>query len=100
MVILFALAIFSCKKNNNSGQVVTADATIINSGPVAADGCGWVVRINGSDSTYSPTNLATQYKIDSLQVHITYKRLSQRFSCGAIGGGIPAIQINAISKKN
>ena len=80
--------------------MVTVDATIINSGPVEVDGCGWLIKINGSDSTYSPTNLATQYKVDSLQVRITYKRLSQRFLCGVAGSGISEIQINAISKKN
>ncbi len=104
VVMLFTLAILSCKKNNNTAQMVTADATIINEGPVAADGCGWVVRINGSDSTYSPTNLAAQYQVDSLQVHIKYQRLSQRFLCGFINlpkseAGIPEIQINSISKK-
>ena len=78
MLILFNLSVLSCKKNNTK-QMITANATIINTGPVAVDGCGWIVKINGSDSTYSPTNLATQYQVDSLQVRITYQRLSERF---------------------
>jgi hypothetical protein len=102
ILALGIIATTSCKKNNSS-RILVDNALIINEGDPAADGCGWVVRVNG-DSTYSPVNLATAYKVDSLKVHITYQKLSQKFLCGDFVGpslvspGITEIQINAISK--
>lgn len=56
-------------------------ATIRDYGPVAADGCGWVVQL--SDSVYKPQEeLPEAFQIDSLEVEIKYKVLSSRAPCG------------------
>jgi hypothetical protein len=84
----------SCKKDN-TGHIAT-NAIIINSGPVAADGCGWLVKINGTNEEYSPINLSATYQTDSLKVSITYHVLTTKLSCGSFSGGITQIQLNAI----
>ena len=104
MVMLISLAALSCKKNNST-KWITANATIINEGDVAADGCGWLVKINRPDSSiYSPINLATAYKVNNLQVNITYQILTDKLACGGLpeplDGGLTEIQVIAIRKNN
>jgi hypothetical protein len=96
-VILIAVA-SSCKKGNNSKSTVhsTANAIIINSGPVAADGCGWLVKITGTNEEYSPINLSSTYERDTLKVNITYHVLTTKLSCGMAGGGMTQIQLDVI----
>jgi hypothetical protein len=102
ILALGVVAATSCKKSS-SAKILVNNATMVNEVDPAADGCGWVVRIDG-DSTYSPVNLATAYKVDSLKVHVTYQKLSAKYSCGDFVGpnlvspGITEIQINAISR--
>ena len=101
-VLLIAIVVPGCKKDSNGKTTAhsTANAIIINTGPVAADGCGWLVKINGTNQEYSPVNLSSTYQIDSLKVNITYHVLTTRFSCGNLAGnpGIAQIQLDAISK--
>jgi hypothetical protein len=100
MVLFFALTILSCKKNNGTAQLVTADATIINGGPAAADGCGWLIKIDATDSIYNAPNLTAKYQVDRLKVNITYHKLSTRFYCGdvvpALDPGMTEIQLTTI----
>jgi hypothetical protein len=106
IVIIFILAssltMLSCKKHNPVPitEELTADATVINSGDPAADGCGWLIKISGTDSTYSPKNLPVLDEIANLKVHITYKRLSTKFQCGWLPGSGPTqIQLDAVIKQ-
>jgi hypothetical protein len=93
----------SCKKNAATMTIRIAgeDAIILNTGDIAADGCGWQIKI--ADSYYSPKNLADQFKVDSLKVRIDYHELKTRFYCSQIannpGNGIPEIQIDGIVKR-
>jgi hypothetical protein len=97
ILVLPALIISSCKKGTND---IKANAIIIDTGDPAADGCGWLIKINSTDSTYSPKNLPVLYQIDSLKVHISYKRLTTRFGCGmSPGHGYYQIQLDAITKE-
>ena len=89
---VFALSFSACKKD----QPVFTDATVINAGAVAADGCGWVIRIG--DTNYSPTNLADQYKETELKVSIRYQPLNTKFECGW-GAKIPEIKLLEIKKR-
>ncbi|MDB5125421.1 MAG: hypothetical protein JWP94_3550 [Mucilaginibacter sp.] len=100
-----ALTMLSCKKHPiNLGKpgatVITGDATITYWGSPAADGCGWLIEINGTNNSYSPANLPDIYKTASLKVHISYEILSTRFQCGmAATSGFPQIQLDAIAKQ-
>lgn len=93
----------SCKKAGNTKQVLTADATIINEGPPAADGCGWLIKIDATDSIYNAPNLDAKYQVDNLKLNITYHKLSTRFYCGDIvitkDPGITEIQLNTIKTR-
>jgi len=61
-------------------QLIKKDATIIDMGPVATDGCGWKVKI---DTTYyHPTNLPDAYKQNNLKVKVSYNLLNSKFQCG------------------
>ena len=91
-------AIWSCNKENKVKQTYTEDAIIINTGPVAADGCGWELKTS-TDSIYSPVNLDAQYQVNNLNVHITYEKPGTKFRCGMLAKnpGVTQIQLDNIS---
>jgi hypothetical protein len=90
--VIFSLSISACKKNDT---LSFTDATVINAGAVAADGCGWVIRIG--DTNYSPTNLDDKYKEDKVKVRIRYQNLKSKFECGW-GQKIDEIKLLEITK--
>jgi hypothetical protein len=91
--LIFALSTLACRK---SDQPVFTDATVINGGAVAADGCGWIIRIG--DINYSPTNLDDTYKETELKVSIRYQTLGSKFTCGW-GQKIDEIKLLEIKKR-
>ncbi len=95
LLFLFILVVSfgACKKDSG---LIAAEAKIINSGAVAADGCGWLIKIG--DVNYSPTNLDNKYKETELQVVLTYKVLPSKFVCGW-GNKIDEIEIVNINRK-
>jgi hypothetical protein len=101
-IVFFAIIITSCKKTTN--PAITApkntNAIIIYTGEVAADGCGWLVKINDTGEEYSPVNLSPAFQKDSLKVNITFSVLTTKFACGSLANnpGITQIQIGSISK--
>ena len=75
------------------------NATVTFSGGVAADGCGWLIKLdNNNEGVYSPLKLPAKYRKDSLKIYITYEILMTRFQCGPRPGNGP-VQINIISIK-
>jgi hypothetical protein len=95
LIVLFSAAIIvSCKKDTN---LLASDATIINTGPVAVDGCGWLIKLT-NDSVYNATNLDTVYQKQNLKVTIAYHLLTTKFHCGFVAG-IPQIELKSIKKQ-
>jgi len=92
--LILALLFFSCKEQCENGM--SASATIVYSGMLAADGCEWVVRIDSI--SYHPEALDSIYMKDSLRLKICYEETNDRFSCGLIPGGIPVIRLIDIKK--
>jgi len=92
-LLLFAVPV-SCKKD---GNLLTANATIIDTGSVAVDGCGWLIKLN-DNTTYEATNLATDFQKNNLQIRISYHLLTTKFQCGNSppGGGITQIELKTI----
>lgn len=91
-LLVIALALFSftaCDKDENE-----AYAYVINLGPEALDGCGWVLRIDNVD--YSPVNLSTEFQQDSLYVEVEYDLLESKHVCGLQATEIPEIEIEEI----
>lgn len=91
--LVFMLSISACRKNDG---LVFTDATVVNMGAVAADGCGWVIKVD--DTNYSPTNLDDKYKEDKLKVSIRYQKLNSKFQCGW-GAKIDEIKLLDIRKR-
>lgn len=96
-------AVLSCKKSDHATNIINADATIINTGPQAADGCGWLIQTDSPDSTFNVPDLPAKYMINNLKVHITYHKLATRFYCGDVprsqDNGITEIQLDAIATR-
>jgi hypothetical protein len=101
-VIVILAIVSGCKKENGSTHI-TPNAVIVFSGEIAADGCGWLVKVDGINEEYSPVNLSTAYQKDSLKVKITYHILTTKQHCGAFNGGsgeggITQIHLDAIAQ--
>jgi len=98
----------SCKKgsspqNHNpivNKSTLNSNATIHYTGPVAADGCSWLISLDADSTEYSPINLPENFKKDSLKVIVSYKHLNTRFHCGMLANspGIPEVEIQSIQK--
>jgi hypothetical protein len=77
VALLTVTSISFCKKEP---KLLTAKATIIDMGQPAADGCGWMVKI---DSTYyNPVNLPDDYKKANTTIKISYYLLATKYQCG------------------
>ena len=97
MVALVVITAMACNKSNNENAAVITEAVVINSGAVAADGCGWIIKIPVTDSTYSPVNLAEDYKVNNLKVKVRFHPMSTKFTCGW-GAKIREVTIDNITK--
>jgi hypothetical protein len=97
-----AMGLFSmltmCKKGD---KILNADATVINMGDPASDGCGWWIKI---DSTlyYKPKSLAASFQKNNLKVNISYIVLDTKYHCGHTDKetGPIEIDIKNIAEKN
>ena len=94
--LLIAITFFfsSCTKDKSCEDCLNesdyTNATIIFSGPVETDGCGWLVKIDDTHS-YHPDVLDIAFQQDQLPVKIAYKLTPDKFICG-----IAALQITVI----
>ncbi len=106
ILALSICVILSCKKSDHSrgaSKIISADATIINTGPQAADGCGWLIQTDIADSTFNVPDLPVQYQVNNLKVHIAYHTLATRFYCGQVpvgkDPGITEIKLDTIKTR-
>ena len=100
IVFTLTILLFSCKKENSCKKCHEKDyksATVIWSGPVAADGCDWLIKIDSSHY-YHPDTLAADFKYNELNVKICYQEVSDKFYCGFTGSGMPVIHVIDIRK--
>jgi len=99
LVAFASFTFFACTKTDDKNAAVITDAIVYNSGAVASDGCGWIIKIPATDSTYSPVNLSDSYKINNLKIHVRYHPLSTKFTCGW-GTKLREISIDNIARSN
>lgn len=86
----------SCELCGRPGELLKAQ--VIDAGLVAADGCGWVLRVGSSD--LHPNNLPDSFKISQLPVTVSFKLKEQEFPCGLMGrGGLPVVEITSIKRR-
>lgn len=88
-LLAFTTVLLSCKKEESAQK---ANATIVYTGALEVDGCGWLVRIDSTATKpnytyYSPTNLDKKYQVNNLRVSINYKQLSTKLNCGDLPNG-------------
>lgn len=67
---------------------------IIYSGEVAADGCGWLVKVG--TNWYHPESLSEEFKKTDLEVFVCFEFTGEKFYCGLSGEGVPVIKIKDI----
>jgi len=79
-LIVFAsifLIVSCCNENFQNSKY--HNGLVLDYGNPAADGCGWVIKIN--DTIYAPIELDTKFCKDSLEIYIDYKVLSSTRNC-------------------
>ena len=96
---LITLIALSCNKGNTTAVkplLSGVKATIVYTGPVAADGCGYLVQLD-SATWYHADNLPAQFQKDKLTVTIAYNVSTAIFQCVMTPDPhIPVIHINNI----
>lgn len=100
-LVVLAVVLFSCKKDKScekcNSETGFVEATVIYSGPMEADGCGWLVKV-GADHYYHPRELDSDFRQNELAVRICYETTGDKFICGIGALGIPVIDILSIEK--
>ena len=102
LIAALACFTFSCKKEKSCegcvGDAIYKNATIIYSGPVEADGCGWLIKTDDSHN-FHPDALSSSFQEDLLPVKITYTLTTDNFICGIAALQIPVIHLTSIQKR-
>ncbi len=75
--LILLLMLGACVKPKNK---CTAEGLVHYTGPVAGDGCDWLININGVD--YHPKFLSVSYQQDSLIMSMNYQLTGDTFLCG------------------
>ncbi|MEZ5057124.1 MAG: Kazal-type serine protease inhibitor [Saprospiraceae bacterium] len=79
----------------------THNATIYDTGPIAADGCGWQIALDvmDDDIRYNPSNLSNDFKEDKLKVRVTFKKQLSSIQCGLAGTSFQEVEIIDIKRR-
>ena len=103
----FLLAL-ACKKNTATAveEGFTIDGKVIYTGPIAADGCEWMVEVDSvKHELWHADNLDASYQVNQQKVHLTYHKVRSNWSCGQIpvqpadANKLNAIYIDEINKR-
>jgi hypothetical protein len=99
---LVATIALSCHKGSTIAvkpTITGIKAIIINTGNIAADGCGYLVQTN-SATFYHADNLPTEFQKDKLNVTVNYDLSDTMFQCGMNPNTrIPVIDIKDIQDR-
>ena len=74
ILLVIAIAMVACNKQKSVNGIVK------DFGAPEADGCGWVIEVNGE--IYKPTNLDPEYQIHDLHVTFDFRILYSKADCG------------------
>jgi hypothetical protein len=100
-LICFLFFLCACSKDKSCEDCVPSPigtfGTVEYAGPVAADGCDWVIIINGSH--YHPDELDPGYLHSSTEVELEYFTTGDIYRCGFANTGIPVIHITRIKRR-
>lgn len=67
--VLISLVAVSCNQDKNLTK-----ATVIDTGDIAADGCGYLLQLDGESKPVRPSNLPTAYMHDGYKVKVKFDR--------------------------
>lgn len=67
--VIIALVAVSCNKDKN-----LIKATVVDTGDIALDGCGYLLKIEGEASLLRPSNLPTAYMHDGYKVKVEFDK--------------------------
>lgn len=105
-VAIFILSIgacaLSCESHSTLNNIAPegqseVSAIVVYGGDPAVDGCGWLIQ--HGENLYSPVNLASDFKGDSLKVVLSYKVLESTWNCGWREPGYKQIEVLKIKKQ-
>jgi len=96
LILAIGMSTVSCDTKSDQG-LQTTKGLVLNYGNPEVDGCGWVIKVD--TVVYSPVNLDTAFKQDSMKVKINYQILNTYFSCGWRTPGYREIKITSIKKQ-
>ncbi|MEO8764943.1 MAG: hypothetical protein ABI416_11675 [Ginsengibacter sp.] len=85
----------SCENCQDNNKDPYKNATVVFGGPVATDGCGWLIKIDATH-TYHPDALNVAFQQDQLPVKIDYELTTDQFICGVAGLHITTIHVKDI----
>lgn len=68
-LLLALVAVVSCNKDKNLVR-----ATVVDTGDLAAGGCGYLLKLEGEDKPVRPSNLPTAYMHDGYKVKVKFDR--------------------------
>jgi len=104
LLIVLIILSFSCKKEYSCencdppGPVEEPNyATVIDGGPLAGDGCDWMLMVG--TEFYHPDSLPDAFKENDLNVIVEYELTNQLFICGLrANNGLPIIHLISIKR--
>lgn len=88
----------SCGEAEPKATVQSGKALVLWNGMPEADGLGWIFYFE-SGKIEKPTNLADQFKIDSLHITVSYEPSNEKFPCHCSGGSINMVKIVSIARQ-
>jgi hypothetical protein len=96
-LLLLTTIATGCKKENSIKSKST-EALIMDTGLIAADGCGWLIKVDSN--IYHPDSLPSGFQKNNLNVVIDYNLLSTKFQCGLDPNNkLAVIHLNSIKNK-
>lgn len=88
-IVTLVVILATCACTPKSKNECSSSGLIINTGPVAVDGCDWTITIDGK--VYHPENLDTFFKQDSMTMYMDYQLTDDTFICGW-GNKLPVVR--------
>jgi len=109
-LILFLLLSLACSKDRScesceerpgppdpAPAIQQFNAVIFDAGAQAADGCGWMIKID--TKFYHPQSLEPAFQENNLPVVLSFEPLKDSFYCGFAPIGRPSIKILSIRRQ-
>lgn len=96
-LILFALSVFSFLSCSKQSKMV--DATVIDTGDITYEGCGYVLQLEDS-ALLKPTYMPGAYQHDGFKVRIEYHHTGIKDTCQYGSIIYDMVKLDEIERKN